>query len=313
MNDTLENQSLYLLIYQNQTLLILNSASILLNWIAFGFNLLIIVVILNNISAIWNRFYFFVLFQCACEALGCCQVGIFQILRLWAINREETDQMILPGLSCLGLVGLSYVSEVAFSNMLLMFALEQFRMQFSPMSYNLMAMKSAYWFAVLNACLPALFIVLPLIIDQSKDSTSILCLSYYSAVFEFQAKTILVYTFCVNSLAIMVNVCSILYNKKKLFTPRVNPLARSPVQASLSKEAFVEYMKTLVWIETFIGMPYSILRLITLLCELKDSSFMHILGVALAADGLHRMVAPLLLLIKNKHVRAYTIAMFKKN
>uniref|UniRef100_A0A915IRR4 G-protein coupled receptors family 1 profile domain-containing protein n=1 Tax=Romanomermis culicivorax TaxID=13658 RepID=A0A915IRR4_ROMCU len=159
MNVTSEEDphSPYFLIAENPTLFILTLGGILFNFLSFCSNFSIVLIILKNVRSMWNRFYFFILFMCFWETIGRCQTAVFQTFRLHALC-TDARALFMGRWTCLAFLGCSYVSDISFNVVLLIFAFERFRMQYDPLAYNI-SMKKRTFFATIFVTVGAILYV----------------------------------------------------------------------------------------------------------------------------------------------------------
>uniref|UniRef100_A0A915JAV9 7TM GPCR serpentine receptor class x (Srx) domain-containing protein n=1 Tax=Romanomermis culicivorax TaxID=13658 RepID=A0A915JAV9_ROMCU len=150
------------------------------------------------------------------------------------------------------------------------------------------------------------------VILHINEQEPISCLSYYAPLQSLQTESFLIFSFSTRTLAILINLASIVHAKlvhhKKIFT-----ITGSMNGAHTeTTQVFIDYVKIVVWLETCFGMPYSILREITLSINLSDFVFIHVLAVSIFTDSMFGMVEPLVILLKNTRIRKHLVSIFKR-
>uniref|UniRef100_A0A915IZ91 Uncharacterized protein n=1 Tax=Romanomermis culicivorax TaxID=13658 RepID=A0A915IZ91_ROMCU len=133
------------------------------------------------------------------------------------------------------------------------------------------------------------------VILHTNEQERINCLSYYAPLQSVQTESFLIFSFVTRTLAILINLASIVQAKlvhhKRIFiiTGSTNGGYTETIKV------FIDYVKIVIWLETCVGMPYSILREITLSMNLSDFVFMHVLTVSIFTDSMFGAVEPLVI------------------
>uniref|UniRef100_A0A915IZH3 G-protein coupled receptors family 1 profile domain-containing protein n=1 Tax=Romanomermis culicivorax TaxID=13658 RepID=A0A915IZH3_ROMCU len=228
--------------------------------------------------------------MCFWETIGRCQTAVFQTFRLHALC-TDARALFMRRWTCLTFLGCAYISDTLFNVVLLVFAIERFRMQYDPLAYDTLVKRCTLFVATFVTVGAILYVVGPPVILHINEQGTIRCLSYYAPLQSFQTESFLIFSFVIRTMAILINLASIVHTKlthnKKVF-----PINQST--NGTQKEAtkiFIDYVKIVVWIETCFGMPYSILREITLSMNLSDFVFMHVLAISIFTDIVSRVTS----------------------